>query len=110
MDVHVRRDVTNGLRLRGVDVLRAQDDGDSARLQDADLLDRATSLGRVLFSQDDDLLIEAARRQAAGVRFSGVVFAHQLSIGVGQCISDLELVATATDPDQCVGLVIYLPI
>jgi hypothetical protein len=27
MDVHVRRAVTEGLRMRGVDVLTAQDDG-----------------------------------------------------------------------------------
>lgn len=27
MDVHVRRAVTDGLRLRGVDVLTAQEDG-----------------------------------------------------------------------------------
>ena len=55
MDVHVRWAVTDGLRRRGVDVLTAQDDA-SEELDDASLLDRASSLGRVLFSQDDDLL------------------------------------------------------
>ena len=37
MEVHVRREVTVGLRLRGVDVLTAQEDG-AARLADAELL------------------------------------------------------------------------
>ena len=55
MDVHVRRAVTHGLRLRGVDVVTAQEDK-SAQLSDADLLSRATLLGRVIFTQDDDLL------------------------------------------------------
>jgi hypothetical protein len=37
MDVHVRRAVTDGLRLRGIDVLTAQDDGANL-LEDSDLL------------------------------------------------------------------------
>ncbi len=53
MDVHVKRAVTDGLRLRGVDVMTAQEDG-AAEFEDSALLDRATELGRVLFSQDDD--------------------------------------------------------
>ncbi len=40
MDVHVRRAVTEGLRLRGVDVLTAQDDG-AAGFSDSQLLDRS---------------------------------------------------------------------
>ena len=51
MDHHVPSAITAGLRKRGVDVLTAEEDG-SARLDDDPLLDRATSLGRVLFSQD----------------------------------------------------------
>ena len=50
VDVHVKRAVTDGLRRRGVDVLTAQEDGTN-RLHDSDLLDHATSQGRVLFSQ-----------------------------------------------------------
>ena len=62
MDVHVSAAIPEGLRLRGVDVLTAQEDG-RRRLPDPELLDRATALGRVLFTQDDDLLREAAERQ-----------------------------------------------
>ncbi len=71
MDVHVRWAITAGLRRRGVDVLTAQEDG-AARFEDPALLDLATELGRILVSQDDDLLQEASRRQARGERFSGV--------------------------------------
>lgn len=53
MDVHVRREVTVGLRMRGVDVLTAQEDG-AATLPDAELLTRATELGHVVFRQDTD--------------------------------------------------------
>jgi hypothetical protein len=109
MDVHVRRSVTTGLRLRGVDVLTAQEDG-TGQLDDARLLDRATELGRVLFTQDDDLLREAARRQTTGERFSGLVYGHQLDVTVGQCVEDLELTARATEPEEWAGQVVYLPL
>lgn|SRR6185503_9311232 len=73
MDVHVRRSVTNGLRLRGIDVLTAQEDG-AGEVDDADLLDRAAELGRVLFTQDEDLLVEAKRRQESDQPFAGVIY------------------------------------
>lgn len=82
MNVHVRRAVTDGLRLRGVHVLRAQEDG-TAEFEDDKLLDRATESNRVLFSQDDDLLREANKRQQTGETVAGVIYAHQLSITVG---------------------------
>ena len=109
MDVHVRRAVAEGLRLRGVDVLRAQEDG-AGELTDPELLDRATELGRVLFSQDDDLLCEAKRRQQDGETFGGVVYAHQLNISVGQCITDLELIAKATEWEEWAERTTYLPL
>jgi hypothetical protein len=68
MDVHVRGPVTIGLRRRSVDVLTAREDG-TDRFDDPDLLDRAFVLRRVLFTQDDDLLMEAAQRQRSGRAF-----------------------------------------
>ena len=109
MDVHVRRAVTSGLRLREVDVLTAQDDG-TTRLPDDRLLDRATELGRVLFSQDHDLLAEATKRQRAGTHFAGVIYAHQLGITIGQCIDELELMAKVVEPEDLAGQVEYLPL
>jgi hypothetical protein len=85
MDVHVPAAITRGLLLRGVDVLTAQLDG-TTQLDDSALLDRATELGRVLFSQDEDLLAEATGRQRSGRFFSGVIYAHQLNITIGHAI------------------------
>ena len=82
----------------------------AARFEDPALLDRATQLGRVLVSQDDDLRQEAARRQAAGERFSGVVYSHHLRITVGQAIRDLELLATVYEPADMENRVEYLPL
>jgi len=108
MDVHVHRAITNGLRLRGVDVLIAQEDG-YRTASDSLLLDRATELRRVLFSQDDDLLAEAKRRQVEGVAFAGVIYAHQLRVTIGRCVHDLELIAKATEAKELVNRVEFLP-
>lgn len=108
-DVHVRRAITNGLRIRGVDVLTAQEDG-ATEYEDPELLDRSTTLGRVLFTQDDDLLREAKRRQQTGETFSGVVYAHQLNLSIGQCIADLALIAQASESDEWVNRTEYLPL
>lgn len=109
MDHHVPRAVTNGLRLRGVDVITAGEDG-AGELQDPALLERATESNRVLFTQDDDLLIEAARRQRLGQTFAGVVYAHQLRISIGDCIRDLELVAKVGEPGDMVDQTLFLPL
>ena len=109
MDVHVRRAITNALRLRGIAVLTAQEDG-TAEFNDPDLLDRAGVLDRVLFSQDDDLLREAAVRQSTGQPFAGVIYAHQLGLSVGRCIDDLALLALVEEPDALRQRLIFLPL
>ncbi|MFQ5730928.1 MAG: DUF5615 family PIN-like protein [Planctomycetaceae bacterium] len=109
MDVHVRAAVTDGLRIRGVDVVTAQEDN-AAKFDDPELLDRAAEMGRVLFSQDDDLLKVASRRQAAGEDFSGVIYAHQLRITIGQAVNDLELICECYELEDVTGRVEYLPL
>ncbi len=107
-DVHVRIEVVHGLRARGVDVLRAQEDGmDEAK--DPDLLDRATSLGRVMVTQDDDFLVEAARRQRLGLSFAGIIYGHQQRVTISSMIRDLELIAFAMSPDSLRDSVEHLP-
>jgi hypothetical protein len=108
MDHHVPSAITAGLRMRGVDVLTAEEDGGES-MEDDPLLDRATSLGRVLFSQDQDLLVIAQQRLQASRDFSGVVYAHQLAISIGQAVRDLELLAKVLDPDDMRNRVVYLP-
>lgn len=109
LDHHVPRAITNGLRTRNIDVLTAFEDGFD-RADDPALLDRATALGRVLFSQDDDLLTEATHRQTEGIPFFGVVFGHQLNVTIGQCVRNLEVIARVGTEDDVQNQIIFLPL
>lgn len=92
-----------------VDVLTTPEDG-SRELDDAELLDRAGTLGRGMFSEDDDMLREGARRQKRGESFLGIIYAHQLNVSIGQCVIDLELIAKASDTDEWISRLEYLPL
>lgn len=109
MDHHIPRTITEGLRLRGVDVITAHEDG-SSDMDDSALLDRAGELGRILFTQDDDLLAEATRRQREGASFRGVIYAHQLKISIGICINELEIISKAGEPDDLTDRIQFLPL
>ena len=106
---HVARSITDGLRLRDVDVVTAHEDG-SSQLDDDALLARATELRRALFTRDDDLLAEAAKRQKEGAPFEGVIYAHQLRVSIGACIQDLEIIAKTAEPEDVKNQVVFLPL
>jgi predicted nuclease of predicted toxin-antitoxin system len=109
MDEHVDVAITRGLRRRGVDVLTVQEDGRDSE-DDPVLLDRATELGHVTFTRDDDFLAEGGRRQQIGDPFAGVIYAHPLRASVGQCVRDLEMIAKASDAAEYANRVEYLPL
>ena len=109
MDHHVPAAITEQLRRFGVDVLTAEEDG-TKRVADPLLLDRATRLGRVLFTRDTDFLAEAAKRQAAGGHFAGIVYAAQMTVSIGQCVRDLHLICEAGKPEDLADMVWHLPL
>jgi predicted nuclease of predicted toxin-antitoxin system len=109
MDEHVPSAITDGLRLRGIEVLTIQEDG---RCQAADdlVIARATELGRLLFSRDKDMLRLGTQFQNLGRRFSGIVYAHQQEVSIGQCVSDLSLICQAGEAEELANRVLYLPL
>lgn len=109
MDHHVKSAITVGLRARGLDVLTAQED-DAADWADERLLERATELGRVFFTQDRDLLEIAKRWVVEQREFAGVVYGHQWKITVGQAIADLQYIAEAAVPEDMKNNVEFLPL
>ena len=109
MDHRVNGAIVAGLRRRGVNVLTAQED-DHHEAPDSVVIDRATELGRVVFAQDVDFLIDADRRQRLGIYFHGVIYAHQTRVPIGRCIEDLQLLVEAEDIENLVNNVIRLPL
>jgi len=109
MDAHIPRAITVEVRLRGIDVVTAQEDN-AASLPDPELLNRATALQRALFSFDDDLLAEATRRQREGIDFAGVIYAHPLLTSIGTCVRNLEMIAKVGQAEDLVNQVLFLPL
>lgn len=108
MDHHIRLEITEGLKRRGIDVLTAFEDG-SYKLDDESLLARATSIDRILVSQDQDLLIIAARWQRIGRDFAGVVFAVGQDVDIGGTIEYLELLDRVLLPEEMRNRVEFIP-
>ena len=71
---------------------------------------RAQALARVLVTQDEDFLAIASAWQRAGREFAGIVYAHQLRVGVGQFIGDLEIIAKTSEAKQMRNWVEHLPL
>lgn len=109
MDVHVHAAITEQLRRRGVDVLTAQEDG-SDQLPDDELLKRSTSLSRIMFTNDVRFQALAEDWQRRGASFAGLIYAHPMRSTIGQCVTDLEIIAKATDPPEWQSTVTRLPL
>jgi len=109
MDHHVPLAISRGLRSRGIDVLSAQDDG-SQDWEDDRILARATELGRAVFSQDDDFLSIARDWQLQHREFAGLIYAHQMSITIGQAVRDLALISQVLDAPEIYNQVEFLPL
>lgn len=89
--------------------MTAQEDGRGG-FDDPELLDRAAQLGRVMFSQDTDLLRLAAAKQHAQEPFAGVIYSHQGVMSIGECVNELEILVGACTTEELANLVHYLPL
>lgn len=109
MDVHVDGRVTRALVDRGIDVQRAQDDG-TAAFDDAELLDRAAGLARVIVTYDDDFVSEAVSRLRAGEGFAGLVFVRPAGMGIGDMIEQLQIIAECMTIQEIANQIVYVPL
>jgi hypothetical protein len=109
LDVHVPQAVADQLRRRGIDALTAPEDG-RERTPDDVLLVRTLELGRVLVTFDVRFKAMAEDWIHEGRQFAGLAYAHPLRISIGQLVTDLEMIALATDPADWQNRVEYLPL
>jgi hypothetical protein len=108
MDVDVHQAITEQLRRRGINVLTAFEDK-TTELPGDRLLVRVTELKRVLFTQDIRFRVLAETRQVEAKQSSGLIFGDQLGGTIGQFVIDLELIANASEPDEWINTVEYIP-
>jgi hypothetical protein len=105
-DESVNRAICLGLRLRGVEVMTAQEDGRRAT-DDEEILTRATLLNRPLVTADQDFLAIAKARLEQSKPFSGVNFLS-FQVSVGYAIENLEFYAKAGEPEDFINEVIFI--
>ena len=102
-DQHISPDVADGLRLRGVDVLTAQDAG-RCGLPDPDQLQFATAAERVIVTFDTDYLA----MDANGVSHAGIAWCPATKHSIGGLINALSLVCEVLTRDEMRNHVEYL--
>ncbi len=106
MDHNVDDRITEALRLRGIDVIVAREEGHDRTL-DPLLLDRVYELSRVFCTHDKDFLREGVRRQREGIPFCGVVYSH-MNTNVGRCIRGLVEIYYSNDQEDMMNTVMYV--
>ena len=109
MDVNVPQPITDQLRHRGVDVLTVIEDG-ARQFADAELLERARTLHRVVFTQDVRFKALAEEWQRQGRPFAGLIFGRHRRGTIGQFVQDLELIGRASQSGEWLNVVEYLPL
>jgi hypothetical protein len=109
MDHNVIRGITESCLARGLDVLTASQD-DYHERSDEEVLARATSLGRVVFTHDTDFIAITGEWLASGHPFAGVVFGHQSQVSIGRAVHDLELICSVLTTAEIRNQLIRLPL
>jgi hypothetical protein len=102
-DQHVSPDVADGLRLRGIDVLTAQDAG-RCGMPDPDQLQFATAHERVIVTYDTDYLA----LDASGVNHAGIAWCPSTKHSIGGLLHALLVVHGVLTRDEMQNHVEYL--
>jgi predicted nuclease of predicted toxin-antitoxin system len=103
LDEHCHRALAEGLRRRGIDVTTTPEAGLMSATDEQQLAYSSDS-GRVLFTQDRDLL----RLNAAGVAHAGIAYCDQDTKSIGALIQGLVLIWELLEPSEMVNRVEFL--
>jgi predicted nuclease of predicted toxin-antitoxin system len=108
-DNNVNDHVVLGLRRLGYDVLRARDDG-MAEALDETVLQRATALGRVVYTNDADIVRIAKSWETGERHHAGIIYTHQDRLSVRRQIEELQLVIEAMHAEEIAGTLVRIPL
>lgn len=106
VDEHVKEAIVDGLRLRGMDVVTAQERGQRQK-DDEELLETATAENRLLLTNDTDFLRIHAEWCAAGRDHAGIVYWHQ-NLNIGAAVRGVAEYAENTSPADAANMVKFL--
>ena len=105
-DEHVKAAIVEGLRLRDMDVVTAQEK-DQRQVDDEALLAVATGEGRLLLTNDTDFLRIHSRWLSDRRDHAGIVFWRQ-DLAIGPAVRRILQYALQTGPSEAVNAVHFL--
>ena len=110
-DEDVPGDIVRGLRQRqpSLDVVRVQEVG-LMGVADPDVLEWAAQQGRQIFTRDrSTMTAHAYDRIIQGLPMPGV-FVLPEAMPIGQAVTELEMIALASESDEWRDRVVFLPV
>lgn len=99
VDENVNPAIVNGLRRRGVEAWSAGEAGNLG-LSDEEQLEYAAKEHAVFFTHDTDLISISNQWIVSGKAHWGIIYVHQDSLSIGQCIYRLKDYADLLEPDE----------
>ena len=106
-DESVNVGVAEGLKRRGVDALSARDSGNLG-LTDEEQLIYASKEKATIFTYDTDFLQIAARWMDEGRTHQGIIYCHQKSYSIGECVRKLRMLTVLLSSDDMVDHIEFL--
>lgn len=104
-DEDIKAPIAEQLQARGIDVLTAQKAGRAGKkILDPDQLAFATSLGRVIVTEDSNFIPLAYSQ----LSHAGVI-RLQANLTIGKAIEELEVAAKVMEPEEMLNQLLYLP-
>jgi predicted nuclease of predicted toxin-antitoxin system len=103
LDENVRRAIAEQLRRHRIDVSLTPEEG-LINASDEEQIGFALGTGRVIFTQDEDLLALAQTRSHAGI-----VYCKQRSRSIGRIVEFLRIVHGASTAEEMYGRIEYVP-
>jgi predicted nuclease of predicted toxin-antitoxin system len=106
-DENVNPAVAEGLRRRGIDASSAIEVG-NVKIDDEAQMEYATREQAVLFTHDTDLLVISRRWMEEDRKHWGVIYIHQDSLSIGECIRRLKDYADILEAEDMINRVEFL--
>ena len=106
-DENVDIAIAQGLQRRGVKAYSARD-RDKLGLTDEEQLIFAWEEKASIFTHDTDFLRIAAQWNDEGRTHCGIIYCHQTTYGIGDCIRNLKILATVLTSEDMINHIEFL--